>query len=321
MMKVHLPNSAFLGNIDTFLSSFDPSEKKVLEISSNQKWLSVHPVVLSMVASLGTGLEPASIKVHRLEARSAHYLERMRLFESMGVGPQIEIQEHEPAGRFIPLTRIDSSDSLSSFISEMVPLLHQDPAKASSIKYVISELVRNTIEHSNSEYGAFVCAQYYPKSNMVRVGIADSGVGIKKTISQSHTVTDDLGAIGLALTPGITGTTRREGGTETNAGAGLFFIKSIASVNRDFFMIYSGNAMYKLLRSTAKEKMRLNADPFKDRHSSRTDLPYWNGTVVGIDISLEPNVEFTTLLSKIGKTFSATIKQRKQQRFRRPRFI
>ena len=34
----------------------------------------------------------------------------------------------------------------------------------------------------------------------------------------------DIDAIKLALTPGISGTTRQEGGTDDNAGAGLFFI-------------------------------------------------------------------------------------------------
>ena len=54
---------------------------------------------------------------------------------------------------------------------------------------------------------------------------------------RSHFITSDKEAIQLALMPGITGTTRREGGTGINAGAGLFFIKSIAKINRDFFVV------------------------------------------------------------------------------------
>jgi len=51
--------------------------------------------------------------------------------------------------------------------------------------------------------GAVVCAQYYPKSKMVRIGVADLGVGIKQTIGVSHKVTDDLSAIKLALMQGL----------------------------------------------------------------------------------------------------------------------
>jgi hypothetical protein len=102
----------------------------------------------------------------------------------------------------------------------------------------------------------------------------------------------------------------------------LFFIKSIASVNRDFFMVYSGNSMYKLLRADARRKrVTLHGDPFKDRYSSGTDYPYWKGTVVGIDISLDATGEFNTLLDLIRRTYIKTIKERKKQRYRRPRFI
>ena len=49
-MKIHFPNSAFLGNIDPFLRSFDPSHPEKLEITANKQWISIHPVVLAMVA-------------------------------------------------------------------------------------------------------------------------------------------------------------------------------------------------------------------------------------------------------------------------------
>ncbi|EKD47873.1 MAG: hypothetical protein ACD_65C00239G0001, partial [uncultured bacterium] len=39
----------------------------------------------------------------------------------------------------------------------------------------MSELVRNVLEHSMSKHGAIVSAQYYKKSNTVRIGIADTG--------------------------------------------------------------------------------------------------------------------------------------------------
>ena len=126
----------------------------------------------------------------------------------------------------------------------------------------------------------------------------------------------------LACTPGITGTTSKEGGTEYNAGAGLFFIKSIAKVNRDFFMIYSGKAMYKLLkRNLNTKKIKLHSNPFLDRHSIKEDFPYWQGTVVGIDISLDNNQIFSTLLDLIRETYTESIRERKKSKFKRPRFI
>lgn len=320
-MKIHLPNSAFLGNIDPFIRTFDPSSPDVLEISANKKWISVHPVILSMIAALGQRIKPENIICEKFEAASRNYFARMGLFKMLGISTDMIFTEHESAGRFIPLTQIKTSLELTTFITEMIPLLHLEPEPAKTIGYIVSELARNVLEHALTPNGALLCAQYYPKSKTIRIGIADNGVGIKKTINQSYPATTDLSAIKLALQPGITGTTKREGGTEQNAGAGLFFIKSIASVNRDFFVIYSGNGFYKLLKKASSAKIRLQADPDKDRHSEDNNMPYWQGTVVGIDMSLNQTEEFSSLLDAIRATISHAISERKKARYKKPRFI
>lgn len=317
-MKIYIPNSAFLGNLDPFLRSFDPLEPERLDITSNPHWISVHPVVLSMIASLGIDLQPENITCEYMEATSKHYLKRMGLFDLLHIDTNIQIVEHEAAGRFIPLTQITDSAKLTSFITEVIPLLHVNPEQAEPIRYILSELTRNVFEHAQSSIGAIICAQYYKKSNTIKIGIVDRGIGIKKSMSYTHTVSTDSDAIRLALTPGVTGTTSRLGGTEYNAGAGLFFIKSIAKVNQDFFLIYSGKSMYKLLKTGTR---RLYADPFKDNHSISEDFPYWQGTVVGVDINLNQREEFANLLEVIRQTFAQSIYERRKEIYKKPRFI
>lgn len=323
-MKIHLPNSAYIGNIDFFLANFNDSQPDRLEVTANEKWISIHPVALSIIAALSLRVSPSKITCKPITAKSAHYLDRMGLNKFLGLELGSGVVEHESSGRFVPLTQIKTSDELTKFLTDIIPLLHlaETPKHAESIRYIISELVRNVLEHSNSKYGAVVSAQYFKKTNTIRIGIADIGVGIKNTISQSYRAADDLAAILLALTPGITGTTNREGGTEQNAGAGLFFIKSIASINRNFFMIYSGNALYKLLmRRRDNRGSTLNADPAKDRHSDKDNLPYWQGTVVGIDISLDATSEFTSLLDLIRSTYRNAVQERRKARYKKARFI
>ncbi|MFH1846903.1 MAG: ATP-binding protein [Candidatus Omnitrophota bacterium] len=321
-MKIHLPNSAFLGNIDPFLRELDISNPSSLEITTNKKWISIHPVVLAMVAAIGLTVAPEKINFEKPEATSKHYLKRMGLFEFLRISSDIKMTEHEPAGRFIPLTQIKDSTTLTKFITDMVPLLHLEPKHAESIRYIVSELVRNVLEHSLSKHGAIVSAQYYKKSNSIRIGIVDTGIGITKTIRQSYDVKSDLEAIQLALTPGITGATKKEGGTELNAGAGLFFIRSIAKVNRDYFMIYSGKAMYKLLKiKKTQKRISLQSDPFNDRFSSDENLPFWPGTAVGIDISLDTTKEFSFLLDCIRETYTKAVKERKKVKHRKANFI
>jgi len=310
-----------LGNINHFLSGFDPSEPDRLEITSHPKWFWVHPVVLCMIAAIGKPVKPENVRCEIL-ARTKHYLTRMGLFNFLGIPPDMEIEEHEQAGRFVPLTQIRTSDELSLFLKELQPLLHLQPDDVEPIRYSISELVRNVIEHAASDEGAIVCAQYFPNKKMIRIGIVDTGIGIRESISDSYAVPDDLAAIRLALTPGITGTTNRPGGSEQNAGAGLFFIKTIAYVNRDPFVIYSGNAMYKLLKRTASHIV-LRANPFDDRHSKESNLPHWQGVVAGIDIGLETTKEFTELLGHIRNFYWRTVKEKKKEKYRlkKPKFV
>jgi hypothetical protein len=307
-MKIHIPNSAFLGNIDPFIVSFDPSESSILEITSNPNWISIHPVILSMIASLGSTVEPSKIRIEKLTAVNAHYLKTMGLFNILNVPCNMNIQQHAPEGKFIPLSRINTSDELSKFISEMIPLLHQ-PQHAKTIGYIISELGRNVLEHALAKHGAIMCAQYFKKSNTIRIGIADTGLGIKRTINASHPAGSHLDAIQLALWPGITGVTRKRFGNDQNGGAGLFFIRAIANVNRDHFFIYSGDAFYKLLRKKTGH-INLNADPFKDKHSVKTGVPFWQGTVVGIDINLDETEDYAKLISEIQKTYWSLRKEK-----------
>jgi hypothetical protein len=50
-------------------------------------------------------------------------------------------------------------------------------------------------------------------------------------------------------------------------------------------------------------------------------MPFWPGTVVGIDLTLNQTEEFSLLLDAIRKTYSAAIKERKKKRYKKARFI
>ena len=323
-MKIHLSNYDYLRNFDVFVRGFDPTDSSTLEITTNDKWISVHPAILAAVAALGLTVEPSKIKFDEITAKSGHYLDRMGLFKILKQESPFTISEHEAAGRFIPITQIRNQDEQSKFISDMIPLLHLDPSKADAIKYTVGELVRNVLEHSQAENGAIVAAQYYQEQNLIRLGICDTGVGIRNSMEYtwpSHSYSD-IEAIKWALVPGVSGTTKREGGTEDNAGAGLFFVKSISMLTRDYFAIYSGTGIYRLLkRRPDVRSIRLRADPNQDRNAQTNDAPKFPGTFVAIDISLEKIDEFASLLESIRQAYSTAVQARRKARFTRPKFI
>ena len=51
------------------------------------------------------------------------------------------------------------------------------------------------------------------------------------------------------------------------------------------------------------------------------DFPFWQGTVVGIDLSLDATEQFSVLLDLIRKIYVKTVRERKKEKYRRARFI
>ena len=90
-MKIHIPNTVWLGNIDPFINSFDATNETILEITSHKKWVYVHPVALCMITGLGLFMRKnnAEINFERMTAASKHYFERMKLFEILNLESEI----------------------------------------------------------------------------------------------------------------------------------------------------------------------------------------------------------------------------------------
>lgn len=271
------------------------------------KWVSLHPAVLSMVACMCAVVEQNNgrFSAELSDIVALRYLQRMHLFRYLKVGFSSDFEEHEEAGRFIPIHRVSTRTEIQSFVTDMVPLLHAPPAEVDQIRYVVSEILNNAVEHSRSPVGAYVCAQYYRKKNTVSIGVADAGVGIRQSLARSHGVRNDWDALALAMIPGVSGA-GLGGYTSDNAGVGLFFTRAIAKASRRYFVLYSGSAAYKL-RAAKPEGGRpwsLHVDAQEDPHSRLQELPSWPGTLVGIDISTEPVVAFSRLVSVLRQIYT-----------------
>lgn len=322
-MKIHLSNQGNLRNFKSFVNSIDMSDDSKLEITVHDKWITVHPANLVIAAVLATKVGKKNAKIIGEIPDSGLYLDRMGLFDFTSSKSPFSYKRKESSGRFIPLSIIKTQEDQSKFVTDMIPLLHLSEESANIINYVISELMRNVLEHSESSQGAIVAAQYYKKTNRISIAICDAGVGIWKSMNDSWHPKTDIDAVLLSLTPGVTGTTRREGGSSENAGAGLFFIKSIASITRNYLVVYSGKAEYTLLkrRSDLKNIPALYSNPKDDHHTLTNEAPELKGTLVAIDISLDETPEFKSLLSLIGKAYDDAIRERKRMKYREPKFV
>ncbi len=288
----------------------------------HDRWVSVHPAVLAFTACVADHITRTGGRHSGSVSRigSLPYLIRMGLFDHVRVNCPQEISAHEEAGRFIPLQRLSTSRELGDFIVNMIPLLHATPEQVEPIRYVISELVRNVLEHSGAPGGAFLCAQYFKGSGVLSLGVADAGIGVQASMSRHHRAPTPWDALRLAMRPGISGTTSRIGGTDYNAGAGLFFTKSIACASRNYFLMYSGDTMFKLRRTPQGRMIYLYPDPADDHHTIESNLPRWQGTLVGVDIALDRQQTFAALMRLIRDAYGLDVKQGKKVKYKKPRF-
>lgn len=324
MGKLYIPNSVSLRNFDNLFQNndFDFSDGKI-DISFHRSYVAMAPIGLAFYAAIGDlirqyVLENTATLNYRI--RSIPYLQRMGLFSVLGFTNPIETIEHDPTGRFIPLTKINDSIELTNFIKTIDPILHTDRNNSRAIKHVFSEILRNVLEHSSSRYGGNVCATYNKRRKKISIGISDIGEGLLNHLRRHHKVATYKEAIKLALTPGISGVTNRIGGDSENAGAGLFFTKCIAQSTNNHFVLYSGTTYYKLRYSKNKKITEFNPNPFDDNCSIKENLPFFPGTLVGIDINIEDNQAFNNLIENIGNAYRISIKKSQKDYYKHIKF-
>jgi hypothetical protein len=235
--------------------------------------------------------EGGSIRVENPDTEGLGYTWRMGLADYFGVDTPVGFEEHEETGRFITLRTIGRRDDLADLLSDLVTLLHVIDAAAESVLYAMSEMVRNTLEHSRS-VGAVVCAQRYPRrgdrEEYVSLGIADRGVGVLTSLSRQYVLPTAAEALVKAIEPGVSGAVPGMYGAPDNAGAGLFVTRQLSEATQRYFGIASGDAMFRT--STAKK-------PHPDTELVLQVAPY-SGTVVCVEIGLSESFDYSRILQE-----------------------
>ncbi|MFH1905955.1 MAG: hypothetical protein ABIL11_01005 [Chloroflexota bacterium] len=112
--------------------------------------------------------------------------------------------------------------------------------------YTMREMIRNVIEHSQSDTVAF-CAQYMPSTKRPEIAILDTGIGIRASLSNNPhlKLKDDHDALNLALMPGISGKMYKGKKRDPydpwqNSGYGLYAVSRLCGFGGKF-LICSGD--------------------------------------------------------------------------------
>lgn len=313
--EIFVPNAAAIRQAGAFLRGSDwTADDKPTVLRFHPGYCHMQPWVVAAIAAWALEQRFHGGRVSVANPERAMYAWRMGLSDFLGqLNPAVQ-QEHEEAGRFIPLRQIRNAQDLGGLLAEIVTLLHVDEEAAKGVMYAISEMVRNVLEHSSAGSGAIVCAQRYQGERgrkYVSLGIADRGIGVLGSLSKNYTLADDREAILKAIQPGVTGAQKTMYGAPDNAGAGLFITRRLSEETGGYFAIGSGSAMFRT--SAAKRRPKDARLVFHIGH--------FPGTVVCVEIGLESENEFNETLAMAREAFGARGRQdRRAEVQRRVRF-
>lgn len=204
------------------------------------------------------------------------------------------------AGRTVRMVRVTDEERIHPVANEiselLVPEAAHDTART-TLGYVMVELLRNVLQHSQDELGAIVGAQRNfggrnTSQPFIQVAVADSGVGILTALSRQHPeLRDAREALDKALWPHFSGTfPEGKTGNQENAGLGLFVISEMAKAVGGRLVVASRGAT-----------LVLEPGPSPDIHRQRyLDAGVgFDGTLVAFEIPEQLSEDFETLFQRI----------------------
>lgn len=286
-MKVYFSNQGNLRNFRKFAEELDFAAPNSLEIIVNEKWTVVHPANLVIAAAMALKAGKWGTDIVGRVPESARNLEKMGLYDFVRTKSPFKREKNTREPRMIPLTVIESREDRLKLIDQAVQNLALNAREAIIIKFILNELIFNALNYSNSDDGVVIAAQYSKKTNRVSIAACDLGEGLWGSLDKNWHPRNDLEAIHLALTPGVTAEASIDKFADISAGSGLFTLKSIARRTRDYFVVYSGTAQYTLLKGDKRLKRKLKSNPTADAHSETNDMQPFQGTLVAMDVSLD----------------------------------
>jgi len=181
------------------------------------------------------------------------YLERINFQNILGLESKSRNRRPE-AGRFTTLNLIaDQESDVPKAVNQICDLvLHQFDNAGEflpALEWAVNEVIDNIAVHSESPVPGVVHAELYWRRGTLEIGIADHGIGIRKSLTNGaggYQPSSDANAIETALERGVT----RD--SEIGQGNGLAGCREILTRNSGEMLICSGASRF-LLREHSEE--------------------------------------------------------------------
>lgn len=256
-MLIRLPAYVFEADLSGLLSViWQPMNDAVLAIDFTR----IKYYIPAAVTVLITRIDHANrmnieVELHGLETcENFRYLQRIDFFDNLGLELPEDFKRHDAGNAFVPLREIVpgpvtvANESIPTDLARCVAD-HDGNDVFQLSQYALGEVIANLKQHA-CERG-FVCAQYSQKQEMARIGIADSGIGIRESFrrtSAPHYREEMTDGQVLELAMSLHGSSkahlRTAYGESANRGVGLTITRFMVAESYGHFFIASGTAWW-----------------------------------------------------------------------------
>lgn len=263
MITISLPPNAYEEQLTDLLQNLgagDVTEEIALDFSAVSFWTPGALVSLLAKIQFWNG-KNKRIVLHNCKACPAfRYLQRINFFAVCGLQMVEDFRRHDAGSRFVELRRIGGAGSagVAELSTDIAHCISPDAAEVDDpeqsglfdvIEYSVSELALNVNQHAKAT--GFAMAQYTPRTDLVRVAIADHGIGILRSFAENGSPVwrpewTDADAITTALQPKVSSKLhlRSPWGDPVNAGVGLTLMRELCTQTGGHFFLASGNGVF-----------------------------------------------------------------------------
>jgi hypothetical protein len=188
---IQLPERVFeeqLSGLLASLESGDPHDAVEIDISL-VKFLTPAAIVSVLARCHWWARRGKAIFLGGVEACEAlGYLQRVDFLRHLGIELEERFTRRATTDRFVPVRSLNfasgSVDVVASEITRCVlPDVSPEDDVFRALQYAAGELLSNAKYHSGGR--AFASAQFFPARNLVRIAVADDGMGIRRSFTNT----------------------------------------------------------------------------------------------------------------------------------------
>lgn len=256
-MVIKLPIAVMEGDLPAYLGIlWRPTESSELTFDFSGVVFYI-PAAITMLIARIDHADRCGLEIHLIgleKCKSLSYLQRIDFFDHLGIDLPEAFNRHGPGTSFVPLREIVPSpvglrdDPLATELAGCVTNSTEGDAFLLS-EYSLGEIIANLKQHAGER--GFVCGQYTTKSDLARIGIADSGVGIRESFRRyfaprySDAMNDgQVLELAMALKGSSKAHLTNAYGASPNRGVGLTITRFLVAESYGHFFLASGTAWW-----------------------------------------------------------------------------